>query len=524
MMRSATAKSGPISVAIVGAGFAGLRCADVLLKKGVKVSIFEARNRVGGRVAQSRQLGHIVDLGPNWIHGSEDNPMFHIAKATGTTLHEWNESLMVIDRDGTIMDAHQVSDYAEKIWEDIIPNAFKLAKERNETIDPKTSLYDFFIERAATMFQDEPNEIAERKRTTLLEMGRVWGSYIGSPYSRQSLKFFWLEECIEGENPFVAGTYEKILGVVKKPAEEQADIKLNSEVSFFYGRGSEKSAGIQTVDGVCHEFDEVVVTTPLGWLKSHKDAFKPALDPRLSQAIDNISYGSLDKVYITFPSAFWDMPPAPNPLPPNNLNPTPEPPNIKPKPTPLDQPPLIANETHHHPPFTHWLSPTYAPDTNPQGWDCQAMNMAGLPGETAHATLLYYIHGANSKHIAELVQTTPDATSLDEKLTAYFKPYYSLLPNYSATDPNCVPKAVLATAWAADEFAGFGSYANFQVGLEQGDEDVETMRRGMPERGIWLAGEHTAPFVALGTTTGAYWSGEAVAKRILKVYGLEEVV
>ena len=43
----------------------------------------------------------------------------------------------------------------------------------------------------------------------------------------------------------------------------------------------------------------------------------------------------------------------------------------------------------------------------------------------------------------------------------------------------------------------------------------------MPERGIWLAGEHTAPFVAVGTTTGAYWSGEMVGMRVLRVCGFE---
>jgi NADPH-dependent 2,4-dienoyl-CoA reductase/sulfur reductase-like enzyme len=37
-------------VGIVGAGVAGLRCADVLLQHGVKVTILEGRNRVGGRV------------------------------------------------------------------------------------------------------------------------------------------------------------------------------------------------------------------------------------------------------------------------------------------------------------------------------------------------------------------------------------------------------------------------------------------------------------------------------------------
>ena len=37
-------------VCVVGAGVAGLRCAKVLLDCGVKVTILEARDRVGGRV------------------------------------------------------------------------------------------------------------------------------------------------------------------------------------------------------------------------------------------------------------------------------------------------------------------------------------------------------------------------------------------------------------------------------------------------------------------------------------------
>ena len=44
------------------------------------------------------------------------------------------------------------------------------------------------------------------------------------------------------------------------------------------------------------------------------------------------------------------------------------------------------------------------------------------------------------------------------------------------------------------------------------------MRAGMGmERGVWFAGEHTAPFVALGTTVGAYWSGEEVAGRVCDI-------
>ncbi|KAI7650897.1 hypothetical protein KC319_g10973 [Hortaea werneckii] len=62
MLRLATSKARQIHVGIVGAGLAGLRCADVLLQNGCKVTMFEARNRLGGRVAQSRVGEHVVDL------------------------------------------------------------------------------------------------------------------------------------------------------------------------------------------------------------------------------------------------------------------------------------------------------------------------------------------------------------------------------------------------------------------------------------------------------------------------------
>lgn len=47
-------------VCVVGAGVAGLRCADVLLQHGVRVTILEGRDRVGGRVSTADVMHRAV--------------------------------------------------------------------------------------------------------------------------------------------------------------------------------------------------------------------------------------------------------------------------------------------------------------------------------------------------------------------------------------------------------------------------------------------------------------------------------
>lgn len=37
-------------IGIIGAGLSGLRCADILIQNGTRVTILEARDRIGGRV------------------------------------------------------------------------------------------------------------------------------------------------------------------------------------------------------------------------------------------------------------------------------------------------------------------------------------------------------------------------------------------------------------------------------------------------------------------------------------------
>ncbi|KAF4124289.1 NADPH-dependent 2,4-dienoyl-CoA reductase, sulfur reductase, partial [Geosmithia morbida] len=478
-------------IGIVGAGLAGLRCADILLQKGFEVTVVEGRDRVGGRMHQEKlPNGHWVDMGPNWIHGTEDNPMLDLAKKTGVETGLCDDNTNVFDDTGRLLALEKGEAYSTIMWE-IIGDAFKHAEEKSDDIGSEESLYDFFLERVVTKVP-ETEEDWRRKRQIVMHLSEAWSAYIGTHVTKQSLRFLWLEECIEGENLFCAGTYRKVLEHVAKPALSGADMILGTVADkITYRTDPQDRVKIDTSDGRRLEFDHVVVTSPLGWLKQHLDAFEPALPARLIQAINSIGYGSLEKVtgnieqvYITFPEAFWH---------PKN-----------------DTEAKVKG-------FIQWLSPNYAPDTNPYRWNQEAVELANLGPETSHSTILFYTYGDQSAYITSKLSDKDEAEKR-RFLADFFEPYYTRLPGYVEGEPRCQPISFLATNWLSDELAGHGSYSNFQVGLTEADEDIETMRYGIPEKGLWLAGEHTAPFVALATATGAYWSGESVGKRIAEMY------
>ncbi|HTY88569.1 MAG TPA: protoporphyrinogen oxidase, partial [Candidatus Acidoferrum sp.] len=55
------------SVAIIGAGIAGLTAAFYLKRKGIPVTVYEASSRVGGVIQSLRQDGWLAEFGPNTI-------------------------------------------------------------------------------------------------------------------------------------------------------------------------------------------------------------------------------------------------------------------------------------------------------------------------------------------------------------------------------------------------------------------------------------------------------------------------
>lgn len=59
----------PRKVIVVGAGFSGLIAARELEAAGIDVTIFEARDRIGGRAWTHERLGgHALEMGATWVH------------------------------------------------------------------------------------------------------------------------------------------------------------------------------------------------------------------------------------------------------------------------------------------------------------------------------------------------------------------------------------------------------------------------------------------------------------------------
>lgn len=290
----------------------------------------------------------------------------------------------------------------------------------------------------------------------------------------------------------MAGTYKDVLNDIATTALLKAEVKLNTEIVRFddlpLSTGG-AAVNLTTSGGRTYNFDEIVITCPLGWLKSHHSkAFTTPLPSRLTKAISSISYGRLEKIYVTFPKAFW----------------------------------LEDSNGDSFPGFSHYLSPSYVEHPHSIPWNQECVNLAALPRRNAHPTLLFYVHGPCATEVVRSIADLPfKSLAYNNALNNFTQPFYSLLPNFDPKSPSCTPIAFLATQWQNDDFAGNGSYTNFQIGAEAADKDVEIMREGLGmERGLWFAGEHTAPFVALGTTTGAYWAGEGVARRIVGAYAL----
>lgn len=271
---------------------AGLGAARVLAEGGAKVTVIEARDRIGGRTHTSHLWPDLpVDMGASWIHGVTDNPLTALADQIGAA-----RTVSPYDRWATF-DAHgrmlDVSDHETR--------TFALMEKARALIDDLDA--DISLQAAIEGTADWEALAPEDRRVMRMILNtRIEHDYSGD-WSRLSAWSF------DEDAPFVGGdvVLNKGFGPLVAHLGAGLDIRLSETVRDI----SPVSDGVRvTTNTTAHEADHVIVTLPLGVLKSGEIRFGQPLAPARQRAIKRLEMGLLNKCWLRFDRVFW--PPEPD--------------------------------------------------------------------------------------------------------------------------------------------------------------------------------------------------------------------
>jgi phytoene dehydrogenase-like protein len=129
----------PREICVIGAGVSGLRAAGLLPKAGFKVTVLEARDRIGGRIQQSDWFGILIDLGASWIHGTRGNPLVDLAKMEKVvTVVD-----CICDGKGNWLSRDSARLLYEEVWE-ILEMAMETSREGSVTPSDTATMMEYF--------------------------------------------------------------------------------------------------------------------------------------------------------------------------------------------------------------------------------------------------------------------------------------------------------------------------------------------------------------------------------------------
>lgn len=113
-----------------------------------------------------------------------------IAESTNTTIQDFEGGQIIFSKDGKPLDDNLATKLSEFMWT-TIDDAFEYSNKYKDSIPSDRSLFDFFLEKV------EQTDFSQAEKDACIETCHLWGAYVGDPISRQSLRFFCLEECVD---------------------------------------------------------------------------------------------------------------------------------------------------------------------------------------------------------------------------------------------------------------------------------------------------------------------------------------
>lgn len=275
-------------IMVIGAGLAGLAAARQLKRLGHEVIVLEGRERIGGRIHTSTQWSDLpLDVGATWIHETSGNPLTALAtEAKAEMITTRYADSISYDTDGsawTKADEKRLDALRERIY-DILDVAQD--GEADQTL--RQALDSLVGPGAAAAVRREANFILSSEMET---------EYSGSA---GQLSAYWYDHGVgySGPDQLFADGFRVIIDHLAAGL----DIRTGKVVTAI--DWSQPEVRVMTNDG---EFtaSSVLVTLPLGVLKTGKPTFTPTLPAAKKEAITKLGMGLLNKCYLRFHSAFW---------------------------------------------------------------------------------------------------------------------------------------------------------------------------------------------------------------------------
>ena len=268
------------SVLVIGGGLAGLAAARRLADAGARVTILEARDRLGGRVHTIRDP-HIpipVELGAEFLHG-KPREIWQIVQ---------RENLIA----GSLEGGNWCSeDHTLKKCNDFWKRWKKVAAElkRGKT----------YPDRSFREFIETLNVDPETKRAAV-EYVRGFNAAPADEISVQYLSIAQeASDRVSGDTPFrIFGGLDSIVHSLSDLDSSQVEIYVNTPV-----REIEWARGYVRADAF--EADSAIITLPLGILQSGTVQFIPRLEEK-EAAAQQLAIGHVVKVILCFHSPFWE--------------------------------------------------------------------------------------------------------------------------------------------------------------------------------------------------------------------------
>ncbi|CAB4875003.1 unannotated protein [freshwater metagenome] len=277
-------------VIVIGAGLAGLGAAATLRAQGFDVTVVEARKRIGGRVNTVERFGTSVDLGAAWIHDSRGNPLTAVAKAAGLTTVPTDYDRVELRSAGQKPVSEAIMEKTMVARDRIIDSLYRQADNR-----PRSNLAPALA-----------REIRKQGLTGTSAEALNWLLGVEFPLdlgaSPPQLSLGGLNEGAEYDGGPDLLIKEGASQLVNKIAE---GTKVDMGVEVTSIKTSRSKVEVRTRAGKTITADGCVVAVPLGVLKASTIRFDPPLPSATRRAVARVGFGLLDKVFLSYDSAWW---------------------------------------------------------------------------------------------------------------------------------------------------------------------------------------------------------------------------